>query len=248
MRLSDINEAKTKTKTKTKTDFDDINDMFPPEAPDDGDLTTVEPKQQKKSAALRKGSAAATRDRIRNMEPIQNAPEIGDMEFSDEEYQSDFDKAINAIDAHDAPGYVNPVPEQPETLPAIPSRDLATRGTELTTGTDPEWMSLADLPGYMQQGIRMMGRRVFKSFTSAGLEEMHIISTLTHSDMEVRNVAGWIKENGSELDGFEMAFQNIQGYNMKGSVWTAGDNDYFLMEDFAGRYIYSWPAKTRIGN
>lgn len=239
MKLFELYEAKKPTKTKTK---DDLASVFDNEYASPV-IGTDKP--------LKKADKVTTARKLAQIAPIHNAPNISMPEFSDQEFTSDLDLA-HQLD------YETPTDEpEPTTdnLPVNPSQDVTggrrNRGTDVSTDQNtvsPDWVEVSDLPGYMQQGIRMMGRRVFQSMTSSPLENMNVITSMTHSDLEVNSVTQWIRDNGSELDNVTMIFDNIPGYEATARLWTAGDKDFLLVKDFAGKYIYSWPSRTRVGH
>ena len=254
MKLHDIFEAETKSKDKTG---------FSPnfgtsyQSPAKADSRTKTPTHKQADTKTKK-------QKIRNIQPIDNAPAIHDIDFDDEDFADDeenldpnYDFEFDDDDEFTS-GWANDDQTVTDNLPATVSRDVATRGPrdhgsdvsdEFAT-TTPEWLKVRDLPGYMQQGIRMMGRKVFKQFTSLPLERMEILSTLTNREEELNAVAKYLRDNGTRLDSSNLEFHNIEGYDADTQLWTAGSGDkardYLLVKDFAGNYIYSWPSSTRI--
>lgn len=123
------------------------------------------------------------------------------------------------------------------TLPAVISNALV----EGQAGFDPNWHMVRNLPGYAQQAIRGYGRSIFASFTSAPIEEIQIVSTLSNSETEVKLMMAWIRENGIREDVAELDGSQVFGrYTADVQKWSCLDYSFLLVADRAGYYVYGW--------
>jgi hypothetical protein len=256
-----LQEAKqTKTKTAdTTTDWASIfQDMqqqgldrqqnVPAPAPKP---QAEEPRQQKQaSSGLRQASADRTRERVGN---VAVSPEMADkfssMDMSGEDTISDDQARINA----QTPGQVdpdlrlpNPNKTEQSTMPALISKALAKTG-----GIDPEWHAVKHLPGYLQSGIRSIGRAVFAPFTKTPIEEIQVLANVNGSgpndQEELDAVLGFLARSGARATEMEMEFHDkIPDYRTQLRVYTALGHTFVTVKDFAGKYIYSW--KTAEGD
>jgi len=133
-----------------------------------------------------------------------------------------------------------PEPRTPEMLPAVISRAVAETGDGLV---HPQWHMVRNLPGYLREPIRALGRPLFSQFTDTPLEDIQILTTILNPDRELQALAGWIRRNGIMDDDPEIDFDRVfPGYKVKPQIWNVEGYTFLLMEDFAGRYIYGWPG------
>jgi hypothetical protein len=133
---------------------------------------------------------------------------------------------------------VTPEVPNPENLPAVINQAMTQSGVRT-----PEWTMVRDLPGYMANSIRVLGRQVFNQFTDTPVEDIQAVTTLTHSDIEVRSLMSWIRKNGVCDDSAHMDFDNVMpGYTAKTRLWKVKDYDFLLVEDMGGKYVYGWPG------
>jgi hypothetical protein len=197
---------------------------------------------------LRKASGDVTRDRVSR---VQASPEmgrdLGRIDMSGTDSISDDQARINAMS--DTPGHLdqprlpNPNSVEPTTMPALISKAVA------TTGQDPEWHAVKHLPGYMQQGIRHIGRAVFAPFTSTPIEDINVLANLggsgPNSQQELDAVLGYLQKNGDRQKDLDMQFQEkIPGYGARVRTFTALGHTFITVVDQHGKYIYSWPTKS----
>jgi len=123
------------------------------------------------------------------------------------------------------------------TLPAVISTDLEAS----KAGFNPKWHMVRNLPGYYQEAIRGYGRSIFQSFTSAPLEDIQTVTTLSNSETEVKLLMAWIKENGVREDVVEFdGSQVFNSYKADIQKWSCMDFSFLLVRDPAGHYVYGW--------
>jgi hypothetical protein len=127
--------------------------------------------------------------------------------------------------------------------PRPPGQDVAIVSHDITLvgNLNPKWLRISDLPGYMQQAIRAMGRHVFSQFTKTNIEEIDILSTITHDEIEVRAVMSWVSKNGIRDDQAKMDFSRFMtGVFANVQVWSTQDHTWLIVQDHAGYYVYRW--------
>lgn len=134
-----------------------------------------------------------------------------------------------------------PQPVKPQDLPAVIEREMIYTGGR----AHPKWYQVKRLPGYMQQAIRLIGRKVFKSFTYTPIEEVHVLSTLTNTESELQLTASWIKKHGNKVVHQKLEFEElIPDYEADMEVWDVAGYQFALVKDFMGLYIYGWVPKS----
>lgn len=250
-----INEAQQRqTKTKPADDWESLfrtldqqglsggRNMPAPAAPSPKEQPRAQP-----TASLRKASAASTRERAGQ---VQMSPEMGrqfaSMDLNAPDTISDDQARSNAM--ADTPGHLdqprlpNPNKVDATNMPALISKAVA------TTGQDPEWHAVKNLPGYMRSGIRQIGRAVFAPFTSTPIEEINVLANVNGSgpntQQELDTVLGYLQKNGSRQKDLDMQFQEkIEGYGARIRTFTALGHTFITVVDQHGKYIYSWPTK-----
>jgi hypothetical protein len=132
-------------------------------------------------------------------------------------------------------------PPIPQTLPAIISHEIA--GQDF----NPEWFMVQNLPGYIQNAIRSIGRMVFAPFTRTPIGEIQVISTLTNPEADVRKMMAWIRNNGEVRDQAELKMESIMpGYGAKVQVRQVAGCEFMLVSDHQGFYIYGYPASDAL--
>jgi hypothetical protein len=129
--------------------------------------------------------------------------------------------------------------EEPNTLPQEIRQDLRTHG-DVTA----RFHSVENLPGYLDDAIRMMGQKVFASLTATPIDEINVLVNLgdqgPNEQRELNAVAGMVDTYGERRGDYEMKFDRIlPGYE------EYKDQIFCLVKDFAGSYIYSWPAENK---
>ncbi len=135
--------------------------------------------------------------------------------------------------------------EEPNTLPQEIRQDLRTHG-DVTA----RFHSVENLPGYLDDAIRMMGQKVFASLTATPIEEINVLANLgdqgPNEQRELNAVAGMVDTYGERRGDYEMKFDRIlPGYEADIRVYEYKDQIFCLVKDFAGSYIYSWPAENK---
>lgn len=134
---------------------------------------------------------------------------------------------------------------EPNTLPQEIRQDLRTHG-DVTA----RFHSVENLPGYLDDAIRMMGQKVFASLTATPIEEINVLANLgdqgPNEQRELNAVAGMVDTYGERRGDYEMKFDRIlPGYEADIRVYEYKDQIFCLVKDFAGSYIYSWPAENK---
>ena len=127
------------------------------------------------------------------------------------------------------------------SLPKVINTALKVAGKE-----EPKWHMVRNLPGYMSQGIRAIGRQVFSHFTSTPVEEIQTIAHINggpNTKKEVNDVAGFLVKFGTRVNEASVEFQGrIPGYRAEIIVYTFANYTFKLVKDHAGEYIYAWPS------
>lgn len=243
--LADINEA-TRTKTKTKTADTVGMNAFQSDMDNMGQTQNVPQQRQSiNTPELRRANAAVTRQKASQVDmPPEAAQKLSFLdrlgledEISDEEAAARSDVTQGA----------EPRPQEPTTMPARISQEIAAKGS-----VEPEWHAVRNLPGYMKSAIRAMGRQVFSTFTSTPIEDIEVIANLNGSgpneDREINAVAGWLKQNAERHTDGEMKFQRaIPDYDANFAMYKSDGQTFLLVKDFAGKYIYSWSSADEHG-
>ena len=134
---------------------------------------------------------------------------------------------------------------EPNTLPQEIRKDLRTHG-DVTA----RFHSVKNLPGYMDDAIRMMGQKVFASLTATPIEDINVLANLgdqgPNEQRELNAVAGMVNAYGERRGDYEMKFDRIlPGYEADIRVYEYKDQIFCLVKDFAGSYVYSWPAENK---
>ena len=135
--------------------------------------------------------------------------------------------------------------DEPNTLPQEIRKDLRTHG-DVTA----RFHSVENLPGYMDDAIRMMGQKVFASLTATPIEDINVLANLgdqgPNEQRELNAVAGMVNAYGERRGDYEMKFDRIlPGYEADIRVYEYKDQIFCLVKDFAGSYVYSWPAENK---
>jgi hypothetical protein len=141
-----------------------------------------------------------------------------------------------------------PEPETPTTdLALIKPRDLPKVITkEMTHGVTPQWHMVKNLPGYMQQGIRRLGRAVFNEYTRTPIDEIQVLAIVSghgpNTEREVNAVAKWAMDDGVKATTGEINFDHVMpGYKAKVQIHNAEGVQVMMVIDDYGKYIYAWP-------
>lgn len=143
--------------------------------------------------------------------------------------------------------------KETENLPAVVKQDLITDAGRII----PQWHVVRNLPAYLLEPIRIIGRQALNSFTRTDIEEIVMNSTLSNAEEEVRGLMKWITENGTyirqpekELMTFAGLFDHMdaEAYEANVKLFQVASQDFLLIRDNFGHYIYSWPTKDRVMN
>lgn len=133
----------------------------------------------------------------------------------------------------------------PENLPALVRQELTQMGEDALS---PKWMQIKQLPGYMLNAIRVVGRQVFATYThDFPMEQIQTINTILHGERDVRRMFEIIAQNGELLDEDTMDFSNIMPglvAEIKHFAWNG--YHWLLMHDMGGFYVYGWPGDAPI--
>lgn len=142
--------------------------------------------------------------------------------------------------------------ENEHNLPAIFSNKLVAATGEFY----PQWHLVRNLPAYIREPIRAIGRIALGSFTRTDMEEVRLTSTNIASETELREMMSWIRNNGTYIeqpDKERMNFAGLldgnrgQAYEAVVKLFEVDGVDFLLVSDDHGKYIYSWPTRDRIG-
>ena len=131
---------------------------------------------------------------------------------------------------------------KPTMLPAVISTALSIVG-----GKEPDWHQVKNLPGYMSNSIRAIGRAVFAPFTSTKIEDIQIIANLNNSgpnsQSDLNTIAEFLHKNGTRNPTQEIEFSDkIPGYKADVKLYTFANFTFLAVKDHAGNYIYAWPS------
>jgi len=109
---------------------------------------------------------------------------------------------------------------------------------------DPNWLAVRQLPAYQVSQIRTLGRNVFASLgCTVPIEDIQMISTLTHQQAEVQQLASAIVHNGEHLRSESMVFGGVA---CQVQLWRFANHDWAVTQDAGGHYVYGWPENFLI--
>ncbi len=148
----------------------------------------------------------------------------------------------DTVDVSNADG-IEPVQKEPGTDMAVQSQDIRAAGK-----AKADWMTIDQLPGYMQNGIRAMGRVVFNSLTKTPLDEISVLANLgghgPSERMDLNAVAHFAQTNAKEERDISMQFgEMVPGYEPEVKLYMTPHDTYLVVRDEMGQYIYSWETK-----
>jgi hypothetical protein len=116
---------------------------------------------------------------------------------------------------------------------------------------EPHWLRLDQLPGFMWQAIRAMGKSVFSPLTRTALDRIEVIADLggngPHSRQQIDAISHRLctqsaPSNIVEYSAAELA-QLFSGlYRAQAIQFETLDLTYLLVKDPMGSYIYRWPT------
>ncbi|MFZ9956959.1 MAG: hypothetical protein ACO3E1_12685, partial [Flavobacteriales bacterium] len=164
---------------------------------------------------------------------------------SDMVARADFSQLPANLDTDDETVGMEPA-VTPETLPAVLTDKLAAAGTQM-----PEWHRVNNLPGNMSRAIRALGKMLFAEFTRTPTDKIVMIGNLAgqgpNTSLEVNSVAGWLRNNATDLGVGDINFENIfPGYVADINQYSTGDVRWLLVRDEYGSYIYTWPEEDSV--
>jgi hypothetical protein len=155
-------------------------------------------------------------------------------------FNSDIDDKISDEEASRISDFGIPEPHDITNLPAVISKEIKKYGDDIV---EPEWSQIKNLPGYLQNPIRALGRQVFRQFTNTPIEDIQMIGTIggLNSNNDVIGMMNWIKRHGVRDDSANIDFSQVMpGYRADVSLWKTADYSFLLVKDFGGYYIYAW--------
>lgn len=253
--LLEADAKKTKTKDQT-IDFDVEMD----DGSSKGDLAKpinpkadVPPKMDRRALPGQAAGAAKTRASVTGGENKEQSLRYLDHLMSRNMRDEVSDEDAARIAGAENPEYLegpetplligDELPVTPDNLPQVMNTALIEKGdSEVGTVRPPEWHMVKHLPGYLQQGIRAMGRMVFAPFTDTPIEDIQVMATLLNA-RDVQVMADFIRRNGMKDDEATMeAHDIIPGYGADIQVWNTEGYTFMLVKDHAGAYIYGWPG------
>ncbi|RYD66306.1 MAG: hypothetical protein EOP83_05405 [Verrucomicrobiaceae bacterium] len=249
-----VTEAPTRTRTKKPTDQMTLDISGPTSK---GELTTGRKTTDVSRPAEPKlpGKAAGAEKTKKSFKGFANPGEAGghmrDIMSMVGDTQDEISDDEAAQRAGHTPGAATDgyrQPPTPQNLPAIINTAVAASGMEI----QPEWHMVKHLPGYMQSGIRALGRQLFGQFTDTPIEEIQVLSTLSNDDIEVKAMFTWLKRNAVKDDDAQIKFDNSPAsrYGADVQIWNAEGFTFMCVKDQMGYYVYSWPGGrgTQVGN
>lgn len=234
----------TRTRTRTTVGMPDLNLTPAIEQP----IATMPPRRGEGPpipSPLGAGTMNAADARTRAMTAANRAmanPEIRRMAagMNTAGIADEIDNAEAARRRGPAIAGYEPVPPNPENLPAIISRELVVNGEE---DFNPNWIKVRDLPGYMQTAIRALGRQIFRQFTDYPIEDIQMMCTLTHSEADVKRMTAFIRRHGMRDDEARIELTHIMpGFETDVQLWRLAGEEFLLTRDIGGYYIYGWPG------
>jgi hypothetical protein len=234
--ITEAEQPKKKTSTKTKTDTgqDSLNKAFQRSqdypTKHEPEKKTEPPKTEPK---LRTASASRTRDAMKGVQmPAPAAEKLSRMK----------------VDVGNEPEIPVPTYElvKPETLPNVINTQMKAAGL-----IEPEWHMIRNLPGYMVQAIRALGRPLFQTQTKTQLEKILCLANLMgqgpNTQKEINAVVKWAKENGKDIGHGDIDFQNsIPDYGAEIHQFATKTTRFMLVKDEYGAYVYAWPEQDSI--
>lgn len=232
-------EAKKPTKQKTKPD---LGNIFPDQ--NDQPITPIPPSDDNKEPSQPDSpefKRASQGDTLRKSANIRPNDQMRDMLGRMRDIEADPDDPGYPDQTMDITQRVNT-----ENLPTVVNNALTSGGF-----LNPEWHTVANLPGNMAQGIRTVGRRLFKAFTRTPTNNIIMIGNVMgmgpNERREINSVASWLSNNGQQISTGDIDFDNfIPGYSADIKLYKAAGARFMLVKDQFGQYIYTWPESDSI--
>lgn len=261
------NDDSKKTKTQEKNplswidDFDipDFSEKLP-SAPKQSGVDKPEDNKPKddSQASLPKSSRDETRRRAANVRLGPNAgdPLRGYVPDPDDEEEPDLDP--QRLDIGEPEPLINP-----ENLPSILSYDLVPED-EIW----PEWHAIENLPGYLSNVIRSVGRKTMGNYTRTPLEKIATIAYLLppgeefdpndstprpNTPAEIKRVTEYLRDNATKLGTETAKHPPLPDYEAQVTQYSMNGIRFKMVVDTirgqrVGMYIYAWPEKDSVRN
>ena len=105
------------------------------------------------------------------------------------------------------------------------------------------WRQIRNLPLYVLNNMRTMGRLIFGRLTDTPIEDIYVISPLFgDSDRNVRSMIEWLERHGEKVRDFRpYDFSNVMpGYNAKQVLFNVDEWQFLTVRDAHGLYVYAW--------
>jgi hypothetical protein len=147
------------------------------------------------------------------------------------------------------------IPVEPNTLPDLLHREVAIPGHEI------EWHQVRNLPGYLKNAIRVIGRQQFRQLTRTPLEDITVIAHLNlntaqrmighrggpggfdpqghgagagnyNTMAELQQVVRWLDQNAERLGNPNVEHPNIPGYRVEIREYSAMGVRFHVVRDF----------------
>lgn len=237
----EVDEAKKPTKQKTKPD---LGNIFPNQ--NDQPIAPIPSSDNKETSssdepATPEFKRATQGDTLRKTANIRPNDQMRDMLGRMRDIEADPDDPGYPDQSMDITQRVNI-----ENLPTVVNNAL-THGGFL----NPEWHTVANLPGNMAQGIRTVGRRLFKAFTRTPTDKIvmigNVMSMGPNERREINSVASWLSNHGQQISTGNIDFDNfIPGYSADVKLYKAAGARFMLVKDDFGQYIYTWPESDSV--
>jgi hypothetical protein len=250
---------KPRVKINPFPEFDDFNDVVGgvKNAPAKSEPAASEPAKKDAPAGGRAELNRASAERTRNVRLNPNdqmRDYLGRIDQLDVG-QDEIPDAELAPRAND-PGYGEPeVPVEPNTLPDILHREVTVPGGEI------EWHQVRNLPGYMKNAVRVIGRQHFGQLTRTPIEDITVIAHLNQPGMqqmighrggpggfnpqgpgagadnftsmaEMQQVGRWLENNAQRLGDPGVEHPNIPGYRAEIREYSAMGIRFHVVRDF----------------
>ena len=244
--ITEAGERPQKTKTRATQDWNSLFNNTPKNLP------AAQPKQSAlqqpdeevppaDTKPMKTVSGERTRERMRTVTGGENRGRIIDtlmnMDMSGEDEISDAQARTNAG-----------LDDRRENQLIVPTNAMSTVSNAVVKaeGIVPEWHEVKHLPGYLQQGIRSVGRAVFRAFTTTPIEEIQVLANIgdgPNDQEELDAVLQYLKDAGHRDSEAELEFhERIPNYGAKVKIYKALNYTFMVVKDFAGNYIYAWPS------
>ena len=117
------------------------------------------------------------------------------------------------------------------------------------------WLPLRSLPSHEFASIRAMGDMLFSALTKTPLGQIEVLpvsSTLVRQKQEVQNAALVVSqvapENVLQIACDALPALGGKPYRAQAILLCLPEHTYMLVEDFAGKYLYRWPASDNLGS